>query len=81
LPHLFSTRLLLAAFEFLDPAVAVPKFNVVAVDHFAGSFSCAVVVGANEIDGFHELAVTADKVRSIVRHDLTSLTPAIGGRR
>ncbi|MEI9923661.1 MAG: hypothetical protein WDN50_09255 [Bradyrhizobium sp.] len=55
----------------------MPKFNIVAVDHFAGSFPCAVVVGANEIYGFHELAVTTDKVRAIVRHDLTSLTQAI----
>jgi hypothetical protein len=77
LPHLFATCLLWAAFELLDPAVAVPKFNIVAIDHFAGAFPCTVVVGANEIDGFHELAVTADKVRSIVRHDLTSVTQAI----
>jgi hypothetical protein len=61
------------AFELLDPAVALPKFNIVTVDHFAGSFPCSVIVIADEIDGFHELAVTANKVRPIVRHDRSSL--------
>jgi hypothetical protein len=65
------------AFKLLDPAVALPKLNVVTVDHFAGAFPCTVVVIADEIDGFHETAVMADEVCSIVRHDRCSLTRAI----
>ena len=53
------------------------QFNIVTIDHFAGVSSCAVVIVTDEIDGFHELAVTADKVRSMVRHDRSSLTQAI----
>jgi hypothetical protein len=65
------------AFELLYPAIVQPKFHIVTVDHFAGTFPCTVVVIADEIDGFHEMAVTANKVRSIVRHDRGSLTQAI----
>jgi hypothetical protein len=68
-------------FEFLNPAVVLPKFNVVTVDHLPGAFSCAVVVIADEIDGFHEMTVTANKVSSIVRHNLRSLTPSAQVRR
>ena len=55
-------------FKLRNPAILLPKFNVVTVDHLPGAFSCPVVVIADEIDGLHEMAVTADKVRSIVRH-------------
>jgi hypothetical protein len=65
------------AVELFNLAVVLPKFNIVTVDHLPGAFSCAVVVIADEIDGFHEMAVTADKVRAIVRHDRTFLTWAI----
>ena len=56
------------AFELRNPAVVLPKFNVVTVDHLPGAFPCGGVVIADQIDGFHELAVTADKISSIVRH-------------
>jgi hypothetical protein len=59
------------AFKFLNSAVVLPKFDVVTVDHLLGALPCAVVVIADEIDGFHEMTVTADKVRPIVRHDRT----------
>jgi hypothetical protein len=65
------------AFELLDPAVVLPKFDIVTVDHLPGAFPCTVVVIADEIDGLHEMAVTADKVRPIVRHDRSFLTQAI----
>jgi hypothetical protein len=49
------------AFEFLNPAVVLPKFNVVTVDHFPGAFPCSVVIIiADEVNRFHELAVTAN---------------------
>jgi hypothetical protein len=57
--------------KLLNSAVVLPKFNVVTIDHFPGVFSCAVVVIANQIDGFHKMAVTANKVRSVVCHDRT----------
>jgi hypothetical protein len=56
------------AFELRNPAVVLPKFNVVTVDYLPGAFPCGGVVIADQIDGFHELAVTADKISSIVRH-------------
>jgi hypothetical protein len=65
------------AFKLLDSAVVLPKFDVVAVDHLPGAFSCTVVIIADEIDGLHEMAVTANKIRSIVRHTRRSLTQAI----
>jgi hypothetical protein len=58
-----------AAFELLDPAVVLPEFNVVTVDHLPGTFLRAVVIVADEIDGFHEMAVTADQICAIIRHD------------
>jgi hypothetical protein len=65
------------AFKLLDSAVVLPKFNVMTVDHLPGAFPCTIVVIADEIDGLHEMAVTADKIRSIVRHTRRSLTQAI----
>jgi hypothetical protein len=65
------------AFKLLNSAVVLPKLDVVTIDHLPGAFSCTVVVIADEIDGFHEMAVTADKVSAIVRHDRTFLTRAI----
>jgi hypothetical protein len=65
------------AFKFLDPAVVLPKLNVVTIDHFAGAYLRTVVVIANEIDGFHETAVVANKVCSIVCHDRCSAIRAI----
>jgi hypothetical protein len=58
------------AFELLNSAVVLPKFNVVTVDHLPGAFPCAVVVIADEVDGLHKLAVTANKVRSIMGHSV-----------
>jgi hypothetical protein len=68
------------ALKLLDPAVMLPKLDVVTVDHLPGVFSCAIVVIADEIDGFHEMAIPANKVRPVVRHDRCSLTPAISVR-
>jgi hypothetical protein len=63
--------------KLLDLAVLLPKLNVVAIDHLPGTFPCTVIVIADQIDGLHEMAVTANKVRPIVRHDRRSLTRAI----
>jgi hypothetical protein len=46
----------------------LPKFDIVTVDHLRGAFACGGVVIADQIDGFHEMAVSADKVSSIVCH-------------
>jgi hypothetical protein len=59
------------AFKFLNSAVVLPKFDIVTVYHLPGAFPCALVVIADEIDGFHEMTVTANKVRPIVGHDRT----------
>jgi hypothetical protein len=59
------------AFKLFNPAVVLPKFDVVTIDHLPGAFPCAVVVIANQVDGFHEMAIMADKVRAIMRHDRT----------
>ena len=56
-------------FELFDPAVVLPKLDVVTIDHLPGTFPCTVVVIANEINGLHEMTVTANKVRPIVCHD------------
>jgi hypothetical protein len=61
------------AFKLLDPAVVLPELDVVAIDHLPGAFPCTVIVIADEIDGLHEMTVTANKVRPIVRHDRRSL--------
>jgi hypothetical protein len=65
------------AFELLDPAVVLPKFDVVTVDHFPRAFPCTVVVIADQIDRFHELAVTVNEVGAIVSHksDLSNKGP------
>lgn len=68
------------AFKLLNPAVVLPKLNVVTIDHLPGAFLCAVVVIADEIDGFHEVTVTANKIRSIMRHNRRSLTPVLSDR-
>jgi hypothetical protein len=65
------------AFELFDPAVVLPKLDVVTIDHLPGTFPCTVVVITDEIDGLHEMTVTANKVRPIVRHDRRSFTRAI----
>jgi hypothetical protein len=61
-----ANQLFRMTFELRNPAVALPKFNIVTVDHFAGAFACGGVVLADEIDGLHEVAVSANKVSSIV---------------
>jgi hypothetical protein len=68
------------AYKFLNSAVVLPKLDVVTVDHLPGTFSCAVIVIADEIDGFHKMAVTANKVRPVVCHDRSSLSRAISVR-
>jgi hypothetical protein len=70
-------KLFRTAFKLRNPAVVLPKFNVVTIDHLPGVFAGGFVVIADEIDGFHEMTVTANKVGSIVRHDLRSLTPSV----
>jgi hypothetical protein len=65
------------ALKLLDPAVVLPKFNVVTVDHLPGAFPCTIVVIADQIDGLHEMTVAANKVGSVVRHDRSFLTQAI----
>jgi hypothetical protein len=60
------------AFKLRDPAVVLPKFDIMTVYHLPGAFFRRGVVVADEIDGFHEMAVTADKVSSIVRHNRIS---------
>jgi hypothetical protein len=64
-----------------NPAVVLPKLNVVTIDHLPGTFLCTVVVVADQIDGFHEMTVPANKVCSIVRHSRHSLTSATWVRR
>jgi hypothetical protein len=66
-----GNQLFRMAFKLLNSAVVLPKFDVVTIDHLPGAFSCAVVVIADQIDGFYEMAVAADEVGSIVRHDRT----------
>ena len=69
------------AFELRNPAVVLPKFNVVTVDYLPGAFPCGGVVIADQIDGFHELTVTANKVGAIIRHGARSITSVTKARR
>jgi hypothetical protein len=69
------------AFELRNPAILLPQFNVVTVHHFPGAFRCIVVIVADEIDGFHELTVTANKVGAIIRHGARSITSVTKARR
>jgi hypothetical protein len=71
--HCFDSRLFWSAFKLLNSAVALPKFNVVSVHHLPSAFPCNVVIIANEIDGFHEVAVTANEIGLIMRHKRRSL--------
>jgi hypothetical protein len=64
------------AFKLGNLAVVLPKLNVVTIDHLPGAFPCAVVVVADQIDGFHEMTVPANKVCSIIRHGRRFLTSA-----
>jgi len=64
------------ALKLRNPAVVLPKFDVMTIDHLPSAFFRGGVVIADEIDGFHEVAITADKVSSIVRRNRDSLTPS-----
>jgi hypothetical protein len=50
------------AFKLGDLAVVLSKLNVVTVDHLPRAFPRDFVVVADQIDGFHEMTVPANKV-------------------
>jgi hypothetical protein len=60
--------LFLLAVKLCNPAGVLPKLDVVTVDHSLGAFLRSVVVSAVEINGLNEIAISANQVRSIVRH-------------
>jgi hypothetical protein len=57
-----------ASIEPGDPAVPMPKLNVVTVDELSCGFDCRIVVGAIEVDCPQEVAVAANDVNSIIGH-------------
>ena len=66
-------RLFLLAGKPRNPAGVFPQFNAMTIGHLLGSFPCGVVVSAVEVDSFDGMAVTSNKVCSIVRHYRRSL--------
>jgi hypothetical protein len=66
-------RLLSFVIKPRNPAGVFPQLNIVTVDHLFGAFLRLVVVSAVEIDSFNGMAVTANEVCSIVRHNRRSL--------
>ena len=59
-----------------NPAGVFPQLNIMIVDHLFGSFTRVVVVCAVEINSFDVMAVTANKICSIMRQNVT---PLLGG--
>jgi hypothetical protein len=60
-------------FKLCNPAGVFPQLDIMTVDHLLGAFLCVVVVSAVEVDSFNGMAVTANEVYSIVRHNRRSL--------
>jgi hypothetical protein len=54
--------------EFGDAALALPKLYMVTIHELLGVFFGGVVVGADKLDGPHELAVNTDNASSILGH-------------
>jgi hypothetical protein len=67
-----SQRLFSLAVKLCNSAGVMPKLNIVPINHFEGAFLCSFVIGAGEVDCFNQVAVTANKVRLIVRHNRRS---------
>jgi hypothetical protein len=61
------------AFKFCNPAGMLPKFDVVTVNHSLGAFLGSVVIIADEIDDLNDVAISAHRASSIVRHRWTIL--------
>jgi hypothetical protein len=55
------------AVKLWNSAGVMPKLNIVTINHFEGAFHCGFVVGADEVDCFNAVAVTANNVPLIVR--------------
>jgi hypothetical protein len=66
-------RLFGPVFKPCNPAGVFPQLNIMTVGHLLGAFPCGVVVSAVEVDSFNGMAVTANEVCSIVRHNRRSL--------
>jgi hypothetical protein len=64
------------AIEPRNPAGVFPQLNIMIVDHLFGAFPRVVFICAVEIDSFDVMAVAANKICSIVRHNGT---PLLGG--
>jgi hypothetical protein len=60
-------------FKLFNPAGMLPKLNVMTIHHFLRPFSRGVVILAVSINGFDEITVLANKIRSIMRHSGRSL--------
>ena len=61
------------AFKFCNPTGMLPKFDVVTVNHSLGAFLGSVVIIADEIDDLNDVAISAHRASSIVRHRWTIL--------
>src|SRR5258708_4189728 len=61
-------RLLRLAVKPRNPAVALPKFDVMSVDELLCGFNRSIVAGAIELNRPHEMAVVANDINSIVGH-------------
>jgi hypothetical protein len=72
-PGRSKKRLFSFAIKPRNPAGVFPQLDIMTVDHLLGAFPCVVVVSAVEVDSFNGMAVTANEVCSIVRHNRRSL--------
>jgi hypothetical protein len=64
--------LLSLAAKLCNSAGVMPKLNIVPINYFEGAFLCSFVVGAGEVDFFNAVAVAANKICLIVRHNRRS---------
>jgi hypothetical protein len=51
-----------------DPALALPKFDVVSVNQVFGVLSGDVIIGTEQLDRSDEAPRGADDIGSVVRH-------------
>jgi hypothetical protein len=54
--------------KFSNPSDILPKLNVMTIHHMLRPLHRGVVILAVEVNGFDDIAVLANKIRSIMRH-------------
>jgi hypothetical protein len=52
-----------------DAPIALPQFNIVAINQLLGGFDCCGVISTVQPLGLHEMTVMANDVNAVIRHN------------